>query len=187
MELLLVNVAMLDEPSVALIERIRSVNPDAFMLLTVRSGATIESSPVPGERIGHDRCSAASPDSSRSGPLAGAVHRDPLFPRILETLRVEPIGIEPHDDRPHGAPDDTLRTAACVTESTDPCALSGGLTIRERQVVSLIGIGHSNKDIALKLRLGYSTVKNYVSSILDKLGLQCRTQVALFAKDSDYT
>ncbi|HLK60737.1 MAG TPA: response regulator transcription factor [Chthonomonadaceae bacterium] len=66
----------------------------------------------------------------------------------------------------------------------DLAAEGGGeesLTSREWQVVWLIGQGRSNKEIALKMRLEYSTVKNYVSSILKKLQLNGRTQIALFA------
>jgi len=57
------------------------------------------------------------------------------------------------------------------------------LTLRERQVASLVSQGRSNKEIARELHLGYSTVKNYVSSILEKLDLRDRTQIALFAMD----
>lgn len=57
------------------------------------------------------------------------------------------------------------------------------LTLRERQVASLVSQGRSNKEIARELHLGYSTVKNYVSSILEKLNLRDRTQIALFAMD----
>lgn len=55
------------------------------------------------------------------------------------------------------------------------------LTLRERQVAALVSQGRSNKEIARELHLGYSTVKNYVSSILEKLDLRDRTQIALFA------
>ena len=57
------------------------------------------------------------------------------------------------------------------------------LTLRERQVVRLLAHGRSNKEIARELGLAYSTVKNYVSSILEKLGLSDRTQIALYAID----
>lgn len=60
---------------------------------------------------------------------------------------------------------------------------SKSLTLRERQIVALIAQGRSNKEIAGELRLGYSTVKNYVSSILQKLHLSDRTQLALYAVD----
>lgn len=60
---------------------------------------------------------------------------------------------------------------------------SDKLTLRERQVASLVSLGRSNKEIARELHLGYSTVKNYVSSILEKLELRDRTQIALYAID----
>ena len=59
--------------------------------------------------------------------------------------------------------------------------LRGGLTRRECQIVEMIGHGHSNKEIADRLGLAYATVKNSVSSILRKLRLGDRTQIALYA------
>lgn len=55
------------------------------------------------------------------------------------------------------------------------------LTARERQVLELIGQGHSNKEIASQLHLTEGTVKGYVSNILNKLGVADRTQAALYA------
>jgi NarL family two-component system response regulator LiaR len=60
-------------------------------------------------------------------------------------------------------------------------AAPDSLTPRERQVVGLIARGHSNKRIALELGISEKTVKTHVSSILGKLGLTDRTQVALHA------
>jgi NarL family two-component system response regulator LiaR len=55
------------------------------------------------------------------------------------------------------------------------------LTPRELEVVRLIARGLSNKRIALDLGISEKTVKTHVSSILGKLGLTDRTQVALHA------
>jgi DNA-binding NarL/FixJ family response regulator len=61
------------------------------------------------------------------------------------------------------------------------------LTLRERQIVQLISQGRSNKEISREMQIAYSTVKNYVSSILEKLGLQDRTQIALYAVSKSVT
>ena len=52
------------------------------------------------------------------------------------------------------------------------------LTNQERRALSLIGEGMTNRGIAGSMFLAEKTVKNYVSSMLAKLGLQCRTQAA---------
>lgn len=51
---------------------------------------------------------------------------------------------------------------------------------RELEVIQLIAEGRSNKEIASILFLSEGTVRNYLSSILDKLHLRDRTQVAVF-------
>jgi two-component system response regulator DevR len=51
-----------------------------------------------------------------------------------------------------------------------------GLTERERDVLELMGEGLSNRQIAERLFLAEKTVKNYVTSVLAKLGMERRTQ-----------
>jgi two-component system response regulator DevR len=55
------------------------------------------------------------------------------------------------------------------------------LTDQERKVLELIGEGLTNRAIGERLFLAEKTVKNYVSSLLAKLGLERRTQAAVFA------
>ena len=55
------------------------------------------------------------------------------------------------------------------------------LTPREREVLQLIGRGFSNKRIAQELRLSEKTVKTHVGHVLAKLGVDDRTQAAVFA------
>ncbi|MBX3061624.1 MAG: response regulator transcription factor [Anaerolineae bacterium] len=55
------------------------------------------------------------------------------------------------------------------------------LTERETDVLRLLAKGMSNKQIALALTLGETTIKSHVSSILGKLGVNSRTQAALHA------
>jgi two-component system response regulator DevR len=56
-----------------------------------------------------------------------------------------------------------------------------GLTVQERKILELIAEGLTNRDIAGRMFLAEKTVKNYVSSILAKLGLERRTQAAVLA------
>jgi len=53
------------------------------------------------------------------------------------------------------------------------------LSARENEVLSLIAEGLTNREIGERLALAEKTVKNYVSSLLSKLGLQRRTQAAV--------
>ncbi len=61
----------------------------------------------------------------------------------------------------------------------DPAVAS--LTDQERRVVEQLATGKTNREIGEALFLSEKTVKNYVSRILDKLGLRHRAQVAAFA------
>ena len=62
--------------------------------------------------------------------------------------------------------------------SADPVA---ALSRQERQVLDLIGEGLTNRQIAERMSLAEKTAKNYVSTLLTKLGLHSRTQVAVLA------
>jgi DNA-binding NarL/FixJ family response regulator len=55
------------------------------------------------------------------------------------------------------------------------------LTAREREVLAELAKGRSNREIARALNVSEKTVKAHVSSVLAKLGVQDRTQAALFA------
>ena len=55
------------------------------------------------------------------------------------------------------------------------------LTDQERRILELVGEGLTNRQIAERMFLAEKTVKNYVSSMLGKLGMQRRSQAAVFA------
>jgi two-component system, NarL family, response regulator DevR len=55
------------------------------------------------------------------------------------------------------------------------------LTTQEQKILELIGEGMTNRQIAERMFLAEKTVKNYVSSMLAKLGLTSRTQAAIFS------
>ena len=56
----------------------------------------------------------------------------------------------------------------------------GSLNMRERQILSLITDGLTNRQIGHRLHLNEKTIKNYVSTMLRKLGLAHRTQAAIY-------
>ncbi len=77
---------------------------------------------------------------------------------------------------------------AALTPSSDvagvrvsPLSAADPLTVREREVLSLMTNGLANTQIAAALRLGEGTVRNHVSSILAKLGVTDRTKAVLVA------
>lgn len=59
-----------------------------------------------------------------------------------------------------------------------PAAKIADLSEQERRIITLIGDGFSNRQIAEQMFIAEKTVKNYVSSLLSKLGLERRTQAA---------
>jgi two-component system, NarL family, response regulator DevR len=63
-------------------------------------------------------------------------------------------------------------------ERKDPLS---GLTEQERTLLGLLGEGLTNRQIADRMFLAEKTVKNYVSRLLAKLGMERRTQAAVFA------
>jgi DNA-binding NarL/FixJ family response regulator len=77
---------------------------------------------------------------------------------------------------------------AALTPSSDvadmrvpPLSAADPLTVREREVLSLMTNGLANTQIAAALRLGEGTVRNHVSNILAKLGVTDRTKAVLVA------
>ena len=57
---------------------------------------------------------------------------------------------------------------------------ASGISEKEYEIITLVADGLSNKEIATTLYLSEGTVRNYLSSILEKLELRDRTQLAVF-------
>jgi two-component system, NarL family, response regulator DevR len=81
---------------------------------------------------------------------------------------------------------DPTATAAVLDRmrrATEPTGPLGTLTEQERIVLGLIGEGLTNRQIGERMFLAEKTVKNYVSHLLAKLGLEHRTQAAILATE----
>jgi DNA-binding NarL/FixJ family response regulator len=65
--------------------------------------------------------------------------------------------------------------------SRDPDPRFASLTDQERRILDLIAEGLTNRQIARRMYLAEKTVKNYVSALLRKLGMERRTEAAVYA------
>ncbi|WP_416975003.1 response regulator [Streptomyces sp. 4F14] len=83
--------------------------------------------------------------------------------RLMRSLRAEPAGTP-------AVPDELA-----------------GLSPRERDILALIGEGLTNREIGKKLYLSEKTVKNHISRLLAKLGVQRRVQAAVLASHLEAT
>ncbi|WP_042407296.1 response regulator [Streptacidiphilus carbonis] len=74
----------------------------------------------------------------------------------------------------------TGQVLARLREGSQEDERLSGLTKQERRILDLIGEGMTNRQIGNELHLAEKTVKNYVSSLLAKLGMERRTQAAAY-------
>lgn len=75
-----------------------------------------------------------------------------------------------------------LRRVGELARDPLPSTDAERLTVREREIVALIDDGLSNKEIATRLTIELSTVKNHVHNILEKLNVHQRSQAAAVAR-----
>lgn len=75
--------------------------------------------------------------------------------------------------------------AAPTTSGSDRGAALARLTDREREVLTLIGRGRSNPEIARQLFVGEGTVKTHINHLFSKLDLRDRTAAVIFAYEND--
>lgn len=114
-------------------------------------------------------------DALRAAIIAGAagyVIKDIRGSSLLDDVRAVARGANLIDPRV------VTRVVDRMQEPPDDPRIAG-LGLRERQVLALIAQGFTNRQIGERLGLTEKTVKNYVSSLLSKLGLERRTQAAV--------
>ncbi|MEU1545822.1 response regulator transcription factor [Nocardia sp. NPDC005745] len=109
--------------------------------------------------------------------LAGAggyVVKDIKSLELIDAIRAVGDGRSLLDNRATATLTAKLRAEA----ETGPLA---GLTVQERTLLALLAEGLTNRQIAGRMFLAEKTVKNYVSRLLSKLGVERRTQAAVLA------
>jgi DNA-binding NarL/FixJ family response regulator len=106
---------------------------------------------------------------------------------LAQAIRLAHRGIYQLDPSIAGKLVGTLAGTARPGEKTPPPSTADGdlsvLTEREIEVLQLIAIGATNREIAQELVISEGTVKNHVSNILTGLGLRDRTQAAIYARE----
>jgi DNA-binding NarL/FixJ family response regulator len=115
-------------------------------------------------------------DAIRAG-ANGYLLKDTPRERLMSAIKEAVAGKTPVD------PDVAGKLFAHVVQQTSvpDTAIASLLSEREKEVLGLLGKGLSNKEIAERIYLSEGTVRNYVSSIFEKLGVTDRTQAAVLA------
>ena len=160
--------------------RVRATAPDVAVLdVRLPDGSGIDlcreiRSALPGTRC--IMLTAYDDDeASYAAVLAGAsgyVLKDIRGQNLIAGIRAVADG---RSLLPVGVP---ARIVETITEDAGPSAIT--LSLRERQVLDLIADGLTNRQIGAQLELAEKTVKNYVSGLLAKLGMERRTQAAVY-------
>ena len=171
------------------IARIPAVRPDVAVLdVRLPDGSGIELCRDLLSDIPELRClmltSFTSDEAMLDAVLAGAsgyVVKDIKGMELAQAIKDVGAGKSLLDNRAAAALMAKLRGAG---ERTDPLL---GLTDQERTLLGLLSEGLTNKQIAARMFLAEKTVKNYVSRLLAKLGMERRTQAAVFASKLDTT
>ncbi|MCW2588709.1 MAG: Two-component system, NarL family, nitrate/nitrite response regulator NarL [Mycobacterium sp.] len=71
-----------------------------------------------------------------------------------------------------------LRRLSSLASAREPAKRELVLTTREAQILQMLRVGMSNRDIAAQLRIAVHTVKNHVHSLFNKLGVNTRAEAA---------
>jgi DNA-binding NarL/FixJ family response regulator len=153
-DVILMDLLMPDLDGVAATQQIRGELPDTEVIALT---SVLEDAHVVGAiragAIGY-LLKDTRADELRRAIKAAAAGQVQLSPKVAERL---------------------LRDVRTPTTAPEP------LSPRENEVLRLLAGGRTNKEMAQALDIGEKTIKTYVSRILGKLGVQSRTQAALYA------
>lgn len=130
--------------------------------------------------VSEDACDlAAALRAGASGYLLKTIEGDALFAAIRRAMRGDSVIDEGMTGKLVAA---FLRPEAAADAPT-PAGPLDALSPREREILTAVGRGASNKEVARDLGIAESTVKIHVQHLLRKLGVASRVQLAVIASN----
>lgn len=156
-DIVVLDVRLPDGNGIDLCRSIRSAHPDIRCLILTA--------------YDDDTASVAAVMAGASGYVLKNVRGRHLLEGIHRVARGETLITRELGERVHAT------VTSHVEAAQDPRV---ELTLRERQALQLITEGLTNRQIGERLGIAEKTVKNYVSGLLAKLGMERRTQVAAY-------
>jgi two-component system response regulator DevR len=165
------------------VRRIRAVDPDVAVLdVRLQEGDGITACREIRSRHPRTAClmltSFADDEALLHAVLAGAsgyVLKQIRSTDLVDAVRRVAAGEQLLD------PSVTARVAERLRRGPEEDELIARLTPQERQVLVLLAEGLTNRQIAQRLYLAEKTIKNYVTSVLSKMGMTRRTEAAVYA------
>ena len=116
--------------------------------------------------------------------VAGFILKDATFEDFIATIRSVADGVQVLPPRMTGTLFSQIAHVA-VKRGRTAALEEVRMTQREREVIALIAVGLSNKEIATRLNIATDTVKSHVRNVMDKLALHSRLQIAAYAHSHD--
>jgi DNA-binding NarL/FixJ family response regulator len=116
--------------------------------------------------------------------VAGFILKDATFEDFVATIRSVADGAQVLPPRMTGTLFSQIAQVA-VRRGRESALEAVRMTQREREVIALIAVGLSNKEIAHRLDIATDTVKSHVRNVMDKLALHSRLQIAAYAHSHD--
>jgi len=116
--------------------------------------------------------------------VAGFILKDATFEDFISTIRSVADGAQVLPPRMTATLFSQIAQVA-VRRGRTAALEEVRMTQREREVIALIAVGLSNKEIATRLGIATDTVKSHVRNVMDKLALHSRLQIAAYAHSHD--
>ena len=116
--------------------------------------------------------------------VAGFILKDATFEDFIATIRSVADGAQVLPPRMTATLFSQIAQVA-VKRGRTAALEEVRMTQREGEVIALIAVGLSNKEIATRLNIATDTVKSHVRNVMDKLALHSRLQIAAYAHSHD--